>query len=99
MAFEWPVVQVSKPAVSPISKSADRRKKQSARGFGNPRYSRFGNLRYYSSVKCPDGYDGARLDRGTVSRSNADFQEAGLYSMRALVGTVARIASGAAFAP
>ena len=46
------VAQVSKPAVSPISKSAGLRNSSSAakgRGpcrFGNPRYSRLGGLRY-----------------------------------------------------
>jgi hypothetical protein len=47
-----PVAQVSKPAVSPISKSAGLRIIQlpvcrtTSCGFGNPRHSRFGNLRY-----------------------------------------------------
>ena len=58
-----PVAQVSKPAVSPISKSAGaagfraRAKRRSvvggrtARGFGNPRYSRLGSLRYTAAVR------------------------------------------------
>ena len=40
------VAQVSKPAVSPTSKSAECRDCIGARRFGNLRYSRFGNLRY-----------------------------------------------------
>src|SRR5581483_5041407 len=49
------VAQVSKPAVSPISKSAarrslgERRKVRPASGFGNPRYSRLGSLRYVAA--------------------------------------------------
>jgi hypothetical protein len=39
------VAQVSKPAVSPTSKSAGTRRCTSS-GFGNPRYSRLGSLRY-----------------------------------------------------
>ena len=53
-----PVAQVSKPAVSPISKSAAAAEfwtlaasrgvavSRAASGFGNPRYSRLGSLRY-----------------------------------------------------
>jgi hypothetical protein len=40
------VAQVSKPAVSPTSKSAECRDCIGTRRFGNLRYSRFGNLRY-----------------------------------------------------
>ena len=39
------VAQVSQPAVSPISKSA-KRATECVCGFGNPRYSRLGGLRY-----------------------------------------------------
>ena len=57
------VAQVSKPAVSPISKSAgavvfgaraaclDVAGGWTARGFGNPRYSRLGSLRYTEAVR------------------------------------------------
>ena len=41
-----PVAQVSQPAVSPTSKSAGCRNGQAPCGFGNPRYSRLGSLRY-----------------------------------------------------
>src|SRR5581483_4657439 len=53
------VAQVSKPAVSPISKSAarrslgERRKVRLASGFGNPRHSRLGSLRYPRSAQLP----------------------------------------------
>jgi hypothetical protein len=40
------VAQASKPAVSPTSKSAGCRMGRSVGGFGNPRYSRLGSLRY-----------------------------------------------------
>jgi len=40
------VAQVSKPAVSPTSKSAELQTVRATRGFGNPRYSRLGSLRY-----------------------------------------------------
>jgi len=46
------IAQVSKPAVSPISKSAGRPNipsalsRRASGGFGNPRYSRLGSLRY-----------------------------------------------------
>ena len=40
------VAQVSKPAVSPISKSAGRRTRGDVRRFRNLRYSRLGSLRY-----------------------------------------------------
>jgi ribosomal protein L44E len=39
------VAQTSKSAVSPISKSA-RREARTVGGFGNPRHSRLGSLRY-----------------------------------------------------
>ena len=55
------VAQVSKPAVSPTSKSAGL-SDRTARGFGNPRYGRFGNLRYGGSAKMrPVIGDEARL--------------------------------------
>ena len=40
------VAQVSKPAVSPTSKSAGRQPRRARGGFRNPRYSRLGSLRY-----------------------------------------------------
>ena len=58
-----PVAQVSKPAVSPISKSAggegvgtrrffrNAAAGRTASGFGNPRYSRLGSLRYKASAR------------------------------------------------
>ena len=58
-----PVAQVSKPAVSPISKSAaapgfrarmtspDAAGDRTDSGFSTPRYSRFGNLRYAGRVR------------------------------------------------
>ena len=58
-----PVAQVSKPAVSPISKSAGAAgfrgraasrggaDDRTASGFGNPRYSRLGSLRYAGSAR------------------------------------------------
>ena len=55
------VAQVSKPAVSPISKSAGRPAFRGASGFGNPRHSRLGSLRYVSVA--------ASSERGSVSRS------------------------------
>jgi len=42
----WLVAQVSKPAVSPISKSAGLSNCRGASGFRNPRHSRLGSLRY-----------------------------------------------------
>ena len=55
------VAQVSKPAVSPISKSAGRPAFRGASGFGNPRHSRLGSLRYVSVAASPE--------RGSVSES------------------------------
>jgi hypothetical protein len=48
-----PVAQTSKPAVSPTSKSAACRVARRSGGFGNPRYSRLGSLRYGQRVKYP----------------------------------------------
>jgi hypothetical protein len=48
-----PVAQASKPAVSPTSKSAACRVARASGGFGNPRYSRLGSLRYGPRVKYP----------------------------------------------
>ncbi|MEK7706423.1 MAG: hypothetical protein AAB380_00300, partial [Verrucomicrobiota bacterium] len=42
------VAQVSKPAVSPTSKSAGAGASVAC-GFGNPRYSRLGSLRYITA--------------------------------------------------
>ena len=70
-----PVAQVSKPAVSPISKSAGavvfgahaarRGAWLIARGFGNPRYGRLGGLRYArgSARMCPEKAGVAPEDR------------------------------------
>jgi len=46
-----PVAQASKPAVSPTSKSAACRVARASGGFGNPRYSRLGSLRYRQRVR------------------------------------------------
>jgi hypothetical protein len=43
--FNRVVAQVSKPAVSPIY-NRQRVQRLGAGGFGNPRYSRLGSLRY-----------------------------------------------------
>src|ERR1017187_6649580 len=47
------VAQVSQPAVSPTSMSAGCGKLWPRGGFGNPRYSRLGSLRYEWRVKYP----------------------------------------------
>jgi len=46
-----PVAQASKPAVSPTSKSAGCPPAPAPGGFGNPRYSRPGSLRYRRRMK------------------------------------------------
>src|SRR5947209_5365262 len=60
------VAQVSKPAVSPTSKSAGRGIPGWAmiaiRRFGNPRHGRFGNLRYDSET--PSAFGKLRLGAG-----------------------------------
>jgi hypothetical protein len=53
------VAQVSKPAVSPTSKSASD---IAAGGFGNPRHSRLGSLRYPKQIAaCAQSWMGGRL--------------------------------------
>ncbi len=64
-AVDKVVAQVSKPAVSPISNRqgvgmSSAPGLRTACGFGNPRYSRFGNLRYA-------GAPGAQARRATMS--------------------------------
>ncbi len=73
-----PVAQVSKPAVSPISKSARAAAfragaagrgvagSRATSGFGNPRYSRLGSLRYAAAVRAPLG---ARRRARSINRS------------------------------
>ena len=52
------VAQASKPAVSPTSKSAGRRLRRCVSGFGNPRYSRLGSLRYAAKLMQVVKYPG-----------------------------------------
>ncbi len=69
----WLVAQVSQPAVSPTSKSADageswRTELSTVCGFGNPRYSRLGSLRYKL-------YFGVRVQRAGRTDPDGDATE------------------------
>jgi hypothetical protein len=68
----WRVAQVSKPAVSPDFQVGRTCGNRAGSGFGNPRYSRLGSLRYKRGLT---GYGpGASFPRNQDGGKGQDIQ-------------------------
>ena len=67
------VAQVSKPDVSPISKSAGRRDVAVGRKFGNLQHSRLGSLRHDGQARASVTVDFAPLKNSRAGELAAKF--------------------------